>query len=67
MGPAAQAPFDLIGWNRREEIALGGPGPHKKRKAIPNPNTKFISLGEILISGETISDVIYDSNIIEAE
>ena len=40
---------------------------NKKRKAIPNPNAKFISLGEALASGEAISDVICDSNVVEAE
>ena len=40
---------------------------YKKRKAIPNPNAKFINFEEILASGEAISDVICDSNVIEAE
>ena len=39
----------------------------KKRKAIPNPNAKFMSLGEVLASGETISNIICDSNVVEAE
>ena len=48
-----------------EEVARLTRG--KKRKAIPNPKAKFISLGEALASGEAISDVICDSNVVEAE
>ena len=30
----------------------------KKRKAIPNPNKKFMTLAEALVAGETISEPI---------
>ena len=39
----------------------------KKYKAILNLNAKFLSFREVLALGEAISDVIYDSNVVEAE
>ena len=48
-----------------EEVARLKRG--KKRKAVPNPNAKFMSLGEALAAGESIHEVLSDSEVVEAE